>query len=143
MKKLLMICLSVLFVTAATNTFAQKNSVVKAPTMMKVDKSRGGENPNIVSPRPTTDNPDTNPPKSRGGDASRGPYCDIKFENWTGYYIDIYVDGYYEGTVSPWQDMWVYNYSGYKSIYCETTGGSYYWTDNGDCDGEYTFKMDD
>ena len=94
MKKLLMICLSVLFVTAATNTFAQKNSVVKAPTMMKVDKSRGGENPNIVSPRPTTDNPDTNPPKSRGGDASRGDYCDIKFENWTGYYIDIYVDGY-------------------------------------------------
>lgn len=142
MKKIIFLSLAALFIMASsTNTFAQKNAIVKSPTAQKVEKSRGGDNPNITTPRPTTDVLTVPAPSSRGGDASRGAYCDIKFENWTGYYIDIYVDGTYQGTVSPWQDYYAYEYSGYKSIYCETVGGTYYWSDNGNCDGEYTFKM--
>ena len=142
MKKIYFLSLAIILVlSSATSSFAQKNTVVKTPQLNKVEKSRGDANPNITTPRPTTDVKDMNPPANRGGDASRSAYCDIKFENWTGYYIDIYVDGTYEGTVSPWQDFYAYEYSGYKSIYCETIGGSYYWSDYGNCDGDFTFKM--
>ena len=36
------------------------------------------------------------------GDVYGPNYSDVVIDNWTGYYIDIYVDNSYRGTVSPW-----------------------------------------
>jgi hypothetical protein len=131
------IILSIIFFFAATilstNYAQEKKSVdVKAK---KVETSRG-ENPNIKFSVPKTDdNPEAKPEKERGA------YCGIDFKNYTGYYIDIYVNGYYKGTLGPWADGSVTVYSGYTTIYCITTGGTLEWSDAGGCDYYFTYKL--
>jgi hypothetical protein len=138
MKKTLL--LAVIF-TAATlfnvsNAFAQqKDKKVIDVKSAKVEKSRG-ENSNIKQARPTTDVAAPQPEKSRGED------CTIGFDNYTGYYIDVYVDGIYRGTMAPWEnERRLYLYSGYKSIYCITAGLEYEWKASGTCDGYYYYKV--
>ncbi len=137
MKKILL--LAVVFVAATllnvSTLFAQqqkKEVIVKA---VKVEKTRG-ENPNIKQERPATDVAAPKP------DKSRGETCIIGFENFTGYYIDVYVDGIYRGTMAPWEaERRVTLYSGYKSIYCITAGKTMEFKDAGDCDGYFYYKL--
>jgi hypothetical protein len=126
----------VFFLGAAllSTTCAQEKKSVDV-TGKAVEKTRG-ENPNIEFPVPTTDdNPEPKPEKERGA------YCGIDFENYTGYYIDIYVNGYYKGTLGPWANGSVTVYSGYTTIYCITTGGTLEWYDSGGCDYYFTYKL--
>jgi len=111
MKKTLL--LAVVFTVATlfsvSTVFAQETKVVNVKAV-KVEKSRG-ENPNIKQARPTSDIAAPKP------DKSRGEICTIGFENFTGYSIDVYVDGIYRGTMAPWEaERRVTLYSGYKTI---------------------------
>jgi hypothetical protein len=115
------------------NNYAQEKKTVDIKAK-KMEKTRG-ENSKIKVDRPAKDKPVPKPEKTRG------EYCGIAFSNNTGYYVDVYVDGYYKGTLAPWEDGKVIVYSGYTSIYCKTTGGTYEWSDAGNCDGVYTFKL--
>jgi hypothetical protein len=44
-------------------------------------------------------------PAGKGGDKTRGAACTVNFDNWTSWYIEVYVDGNYWGVVGPWSDM--------------------------------------
>ncbi|MFM2137985.1 MAG: hypothetical protein RJA57_292, partial [Bacteroidota bacterium] len=52
--------------------------------------------------RPVNDKAKPAPPAESRGDAYGPDYSDVVVDNWTGYYIDIYVNGNYRGTVSPY-----------------------------------------
>ncbi len=118
-------CMLLAFSTTAS---AQKKVAVKV-TQQKVDASRGA-NSNVKSDAPTTDAPES---KSRGT-------CMIDFTNYTGYYINIYVDGYYKGQLSPYGKGTVYVGDGYTTIYGLSAGGTIEWpTKGGNCSGYYTY----
>lgn len=118
-------CMLLAFSTTAS---AQKKVTVKV-TQQKVDASRGA-NSNVKSDAPTTDAPES---KSRGT-------CMIDFTNYTGYYINIYVDGYYKGQLSPYGKGTVYVGDGYTTIYGLSAGGTIEWpTKGGNCSGYYTY----
>jgi hypothetical protein len=133
MKKIIVL-LVVLFLSAqvgySQTAATAKKQIVKELKGKKVDKARGA-NPNIKTDVPTVDKPVV---KARGG-------CNIYFDNYTGYYVKVYVDGNYKGTLDGWGGGWVSVGGGYTTIYCVTTGGSYEWSANGDCNGEYRFKL--
>lgn len=118
---------------ASTASYAQgPKKVARTVKAKTVDASRGS-NTNIKSEAPTTDVAES---KARGAGS-----CNIYFSNYTGYYVNIYVDGYYRGQLSPWGGGTVVVGDGYTSIYCITAGKTLEWSDAGNCFGSYTFKL--
>jgi hypothetical protein len=110
----------------------EKKKVVKEVKSAKVEKSRG-ENPNIKTYAPTTD---VAVAKQRGD-------CAINFDNWTGYMVNVYVDGNFKGTVDAWGNGWVVVGNGYTTVYVITVGGTYEWSATGACSDEtITFKLE-
>ncbi len=83
-----------------------------------------GANPNIKGDIPKTD-----APKSK----SRSAACSITLDNYTGYYIKVYVDGYYKGTLDAYGKGTVVVSDGYKTVYCVTVGGTKEWSAAGNC----------
>lgn len=126
----------ILFVLAVgvTSAHAQER---KRPTKSvevqgkDVVKSRGA-NPRIKSDMPTVDKPEAK---------SRGSVCGIYFNNYTGLTIKLYVDGNYEGTVSPYGESAVVVGSGYTTIYCVSAGGTREWSASGNCSDVYEYKL--
>lgn len=114
----------------SSTTYAQKKST-RTVNSKTIDASRGA-NPNIKSDAPTTD---------VAVSKARGASCSIYFSNYTGYYVSIYVDGYYRGQLSPWGGGSVVVADGYTSIYCITAGKTLEWSDAGNCYGSYTFRL--
>ena len=130
MKKVFLTLIIAMFALTATYAQAKKNvSVAKN----KVEATRG-ENKNIKSDVPSTDVEAAKPSKTRGT-------CTVAFTNNTGYYVKIYLDGTYKGTLSPYESGSVTVYSGYTTIYCITTGGTYDWSAAGNCEGTYTYAL--
>lgn len=130
MKKVLLTVIIALF--AVTATFAQAKKGVEV-TKQKVEATRG-TNANIKSDVPSTDVEAPKPSKTRGS-------CTVAFTNNTGYYVKVYIDGTYKGTLSPYESGSVTVYSGYTTIYCITTGGTYDWSAAGNCEGTYTYAL--
>ncbi len=117
-----------LFLAFSTGASAQEKITVKVESK-KVDATRGS-NPNIKSQAPTTDAPEE---KARGT-------CMIDFTNYTGYYINVYVDGYYKGQLSPYGRGTVYVGDGYTTIYGLSAGGTVEWpAKGGNCRGYYSY----
>jgi hypothetical protein len=135
MKKLLFI--TVLFLGISFSSFAQQKATkVVAVNAKKVEKTRG-ENPNIKKDF-TCNAPDVAVPKPA---KSRGDYCGINVDNWTGYYVKVFVDGDFYGWVAPWDKGGVTVYSGYTTVYCITAGGSLEWKAEGSCDSLFEYKI--
>jgi hypothetical protein len=130
MKKVFLTFVIAIFAIAVTNAQPKKDMAV---AKKKVDATRGA-NPNIKSEAPSTDVEAPKPSKTRGS-------CTVQFNNNTGYYVKVYVDGTYKGTLSPYEAGTVTVYSGYTTIYCITTGGTYDWTASGNCEGTYTYNL--
>lgn len=133
---------AILFVCAvfalATLTLSPGSAHAQSKSKKVVDvigktapKSRGA-NPNIKSDEPKVDKPVAKP---------RGTTCSVDFDNFTGLYVKVYVDGYYKGTLGPYEDGNVTVGSGYTSIYCISTGGTTEWSAKGNCDGGYVFNL--
>lgn len=135
MKKFLVLFTLAFFVIGITSMNAQppKKKAV-AVSKNAVDKTRGA-NPNIKQDEPTTDVAMAKPSKNRGD------YCTISISNTTGYYVKVYLDGYYKGTLGPYESGTVTAYSGYKTLYCITAGGTYDWSAAGNCDGTFSFTL--
>jgi len=67
--------------------------------------------------------------KSRG-DVYGSNYSDIVIDNYTGYYMDIYVEGNFRGTVAPYDKRVTWAIPGNNKLYAKTvfSDGSYlYW----------------
>ncbi|MCX6189697.1 MAG: hypothetical protein NTW54_08880 [Bacteroidetes bacterium] len=130
MKKVFLTLVIAMF--ALTATYAQGKKDV-AVTKKKVEATRGA-NTNIKVDVPSTDVEAPKPSKTRGT-------CTVAFTNNTGYYVKVYLDGTYKGTLSPYESGSVTVYSGYTTIYCITTGGTYDWSAAGNCEGTYTYAL--
>lgn len=117
-------------VAFSTNSaFAQKKVDVKSTVAVKTR----GANPKIKMDAPTSD--------AKPVAKARGESCSVKFDNFTGLYIKIYVDGYYKGTLDAWGAGTVTVAGGYTSIYCVSAGGTREWNASGDCQGGYTYSL--
>lgn len=93
-------------------------------------------------------NAKVDPPAAKGGTSrGKGDGCRVEFDNSTSWFIKVYVDGAYRGTMAPWDDSYVYVYPGDTRVYARAdfTDGSYrYWGPREyDCrDGQYiNFRM--
>ncbi len=96
-------------------------------------------NPNIKIKAPTNDK---NPmPASFKKGEKEGEDCEIIFDNYTGYFIEVYLDGEYKGTIGDWGTLYVTKNAGYTKVYCITTGGTKEWEVKGDCDGNFLWKI--
>lgn len=76
--------------------------------------------------------PKAAPLTSAGVKILSGPSsCDVWFDNYTGYWIDVYIDGQWYGTMSPWGGFMAYNVAaGERRLYGQAnfTNGTYdYW----------------
>lgn len=71
-------------------------------------------------------------------------YCYAYFDNFTGYYVDIWVEGIYQGRLSPYAtsvriDVWVPG--NWTKWYAETTDKSLYWSNSSYCNDSRTFTL--
>lgn len=138
MKKLIYLMLFVFSGMLFSNVNAQeskKQSKLIETVGADIDASRGAS-PHITTPKPVGDVPAPKP------EETRGDYCKVIIDNWTGYAIDIYVDGTWEGTVAAWSDGYTWAIAGKTKLYGESTGGTKYWGPSWvDCDYEFTWKL--
>jgi len=96
----------------------------------KFDKK--GTGANLVSP--STDVEQPKPDKTRA-------QCCLNFDNYTGLWLEVWVDGTYRGTVAPYDEGDVCVYGGWTSYYVRSSGGSYEWEDSGDCNSWFSLKL--
>jgi len=78
-------------------------------TATRVAKSRGAESEYVVPDEFFTERPAL----SRGG-------CVVKVDNWTGYYVDIWVNKNYKGRLNPWENSQLILNEAFGEIYCRT-----------------------
>ncbi|MEW6129174.1 MAG: hypothetical protein AB1757_19195 [Acidobacteriota bacterium] len=111
-------------------------------------KSRGGgADENIKSDSDTNSTSSNIPaPPKKGGARSKGAgTCAVFVDNRTGFYIRIYVDGSYRGTLSPWGDAYCYTGSGATKLYAVAIfddGSRFTWGPNAvNCLDSYTWRL--
>jgi len=132
MRKTILIILTSTFMLLvfSSNTFAQKRVPLKIES--KAVEANRGSNPHIKEEAPVTDKRE---PKIENE-------CIIYFDNYSGLYIKVYVDGYYKGTISPYGAMNVSAPDGYTEVYLISAGGTRDWEVNGGCcNGRYTYSL--
>jgi hypothetical protein len=85
----------------------EKTQASRAQESDKSTKSRSvGDDPNIKQGKEQVakNSPGNEPPAppQKGGARSRGPLdCWLTIDNWSPWWIDVYIDGTYRGEVSP------------------------------------------
>jgi hypothetical protein len=107
---------------AAASGIAPQNTnagTTRAPKKHRTPKARGdkaqkgeagGTDTNIKTPRAANNQgaAGSPAPAAKGGPKSRATACSFHVDNRTPYYIDIYTNGNYRGTVAPWDDLYGY-----------------------------------
>lgn len=95
--------------------------------------------------RPVNNKNNPAPPSTSRGEVYGPNYSDVVVDNWTGYYIDIYVNGNYRGTVSPYDKRVTWAIPGTNTLYAKAVfdDGSYlYWGPKVTYTGyTYTWKL--
>jgi hypothetical protein len=67
---------------------------------------RGTEDTNIKTKQaPNDPAKDTPAPANKGGEKTRAAACIVNFDNYTPWFIEMYVDGNFAGIVGPWDDV--------------------------------------
>ena len=114
--------------------FASQVSAQEILTATRVVKSRGAQSEYVV---PQGDNAIERPVLSRGG-------CVVKLDNWTGYYVDIWVNKNYKGRLNPWENSQLILNEEFGEIYCKTMGESYQWkSDAGECNSQFVLQTEE
>lgn len=136
-KKIFMLLVAALsFGVANAQDGGKKEHVIKDVKATKMAGARGKDK--IKNDVPTTDV--AAPKAAERGSASE---CHLTFDNYTGYWVKVYVDGNFKGYVEPWKTGEVYVYGGWTSWYCETAGGTLYWENSGDCYSDWWVNLRD
>jgi len=143
MKKLtLILALTAIFVAGTiTSTVAQAKQKKTVETVSK--EKKGGEKIiDITVPKGTNVQGKPSSEDKSKGDVYGSSYCDVTIDNWTGYSIDIYIDGAFKGTLAPYDKRVTWAIPGTVKLYGEAAGTTYYWgTRSVDCDYSYTWKL--
>ena len=99
------------------------------------EKSRGVDE-NIRTPKPIDDTKAVEPEKDRG------ELCYIYVNNYSGFAIDIYIDGDWMGTIAAYSTAYTYAYPGNTKAYGKSIGGTMAWGPTYfDCQYEYTWNL--
>lgn len=114
----------------------------------KAEKSRGtGTDENIRADRtPNHQGAAAAPaPASKGGERTRGAVSIVHADNRTQWYIDVYANGSFCGSMGPWGDTYCYVPSGNVTLYGRAPfddGSSIKWGPKVDyVDGTYTWRL--
>jgi hypothetical protein len=94
-----------------------------------------GDDPNIKNEKETNDpNSELAAPEQKGGAKTRGGgACEVRFDNRTRWFVKLYVDGTYRGTISPYGDGVAYTGAGATRVYARAvfdSGDYLYWGPN-------------
>lgn len=130
------LCVAAVQVYAETEAAPAKEKAMSGGTapsgevVAKANKARGeGKDPNIKVPADNKNDPNNIPkaPPEKGGEKSRGGYCDVGVKNYTGYKIQIYYGGDYMGVMPAWGSFYVLSTAGTGVLYgrADFTDGSY------------------
>jgi hypothetical protein len=69
--------------------------------------------------------------------------CATEVDNYSSYTIDIYLDGFYAGTVPPKSYITVATCNGYTKFYGLSAGKTKEWLSTGDCQFKMTWTLFD
>jgi hypothetical protein len=133
-------------------TAAQTKKAGAAKAKVEKDhaqKSRGagGADENIKNDSDANDPGKQMPaPGAKGGEKSKGQAsCAVVVDNRSAWYIRIYVDGTYRGTIAPWGDSYCYTGAGDTQLYAVatfTTGEKFTWGPRVvSCYNRYTWQL--
>lgn len=139
MKKafLMSLVLVIGFMFTIGNSYAQeKQKKIVETKAVAIAKTRGS-NPNIVTPKPKDD---VQVAKQRG--PHNPNLCTVWLDNRTGYSVDIYIDGVFNGTLGPYADSYTLAIPGKTRFYGCSIGGTQEWGPYYfDCDYQYTWHL--
>jgi hypothetical protein len=111
-------------------------AIAQQPETKKVEnaatRSRGtGTDENIkVARGANTPGATAAAPAAKGGARTRGGVSIVHLDNWTSWYVDLYVNGAYCASSGPWGDAYCYVPSGTVVLYGKasfTDGSSLSW----------------
>lgn len=110
-------------------------------------KGGGGADENIKNDSDANDPDKQMPaPGNKSGEKSKGQSsCAVVVDNRTGWYVRIYVDGIFRGTIAPWGDAYCYTGAGGTKLYAVATftdGSRFSWGPGiVTCYGSYTWQL--
>ncbi len=135
MKLRFFILLSIISIlTSVTKINAQKqywNEKLILVKGIKYNKSRGLDE-NILVKKPESDIQAAKPDKSSGA------LCEIYLNNYTGYNVDVYINGEWSGTIAAYNSQYFFTSDWNAKIYGKSIEGNYCWgPKNIECDSEY------
>ncbi|HUR65414.1 MAG TPA: hypothetical protein VMZ03_03615 [Chitinophagaceae bacterium] len=145
MKKQIFLLAFLLVAGVGFTSYAQtKKPKLKMETINSSPVSKTDAKVDVLARPTNTKNKPAAPGTSRG-DVYGTDYSDVVVDNWTGYYIDIYVNGNYRGTVSPYDKRVTWAIPGTNTLYAKAVfnDGSYlYWGPKVTYTGySYTWKL--
>jgi len=118
---------------AVTAANAQQPKGKTEETKSTTARSRGADE-NIKTARPSTNSASANvpAPANKGAGRAKGAAAvsTVILDNSTPWFIDIYIDGTFRGTMGPWGDSYAYALSGNTRLYARADfdDGSYkFW----------------
>lgn len=146
MKKQIFLLAFLLFAGVGLTTYGQNTKKPKLKTETVDAKPVSTTDPKVDAlQRPVNDKNKPAAPTTSRGDVFGADYSDVVVDNWTGYYVDIYVNGNYRGTVSPYDKRVTWAIPGTNTLYAKATfnDGSYlYWGPKVTYTGySYTWKL--
>jgi hypothetical protein len=115
-----------------------KQKVIELKATKSTTRGEGAD-ANIKSDKETNDpNAQFAAPTKKGGAKTRGGgYCEVRFDNRSQWFVKLYIDGTYRGTLSPYGDSVGYTMPGETTVYARADfddGSYYYWGPKGyDC----------
>jgi hypothetical protein len=117
--KLILTGLVFLFLCCGIEASAQQQRADTISITGKAIAASRVNNPHTPTSIPSTDIPVAKS-RSSGGE--------IAFDNWTGFFVKLFVDGIYRGTVEPWGRARVAVADGVTPVYAITVGGTIEWS---------------
>lgn len=139
--KIIIFAIAAIFSISATQMQAQdKDKTVKEIKSKEVIKTRN-INPHIENTVPLSDENTKPAPMKKGGEASQVAEYEVIVDNFTGYFIEVYIDGTYKGTISDWGTITITMDKAYEKLYCITTGGTKDWLVTGSFSEDLVWKL--
>ena len=142
-QNIVMLCTLLAVLSAPHSVFGQQKSHKKKQTIET--KALSSPSDEVTSLKRPENEKNPQPQAKTRGDVYGSSYSDIIVNNYTGYSIDIYVDGSFRGTIAPYDKKVTWAVPGNTRLYAKAVfnDGSYtYWGPTVTYTGyEYTWKL--
>lgn len=75
------------------------------------------------------------------GEMPAAKYCKVYIDNWTGWYVDIYIDNKFVCSLAPWGFKCALKVSGKYRLTAKAMPQNIAWEHDFDCEYEYIWKL--